>query len=91
MQIYGSAQLHGAQPLAQPHSVRTNPVGQSDPAQVTDELNLSTTGTFVDQVHQFPEIRQERVDALRQAISQGTYETHGKLDQALSRLLDEIA
>ena len=92
MQIYGTSQLHGAQNISQPHSNRPSQATQVDsPAQVTDELSISTAGSYVDQVQSFPEIRQDRVDALRQAISSGTYETADKLDSALNRLLDEIA
>ena len=38
-----------------------------------------------------PDIRQDRVAAIRAAIADGTYETADKMDEALSALLDEIA
>ena len=37
-----------------------------------------------------PEVRQEQVDAIREQIAAGTYETPEKLDKAVDRLLDEI-
>ena len=37
-----------------------------------------------------PEIRQQRVEAIRAKIAEGTYETEEKLDIAVERLLDEI-
>ena len=51
---------------------------------------MSEAGQIAAQMSDVPEIRQERVDALRTAISSGTYETDEKLDVALERLLDEI-
>jgi len=42
------------------------------------------------QMSEIPAIRQDRVDAIRTAIAQGTYETDAKLNVALDRLLDEI-
>jgi anti-sigma28 factor (negative regulator of flagellin synthesis) len=39
---------------------------------------------------QAPDIRQDRVNSIRAQIASGTYETAGKLDTAVSRLLDEI-
>jgi negative regulator of flagellin synthesis FlgM len=41
-------------------------------------------------VAQAPDIRQERVQAIRAQIASGTYETSGKLDVAVTRLLDDI-
>ena len=38
-----------------------------------------------------PEIRSDRVAALRQAIQSGTYETPERLSGCLDSLLDEIA
>lgn len=91
MQIYGPAQLHGAQPISAPHTSRaaqsTTPT-QSAP--IRDELSLSSTAQLIDLVHQAPDIRQDRVAAVRAQIANGTYETHDKLDMALNRLLDEI-
>jgi len=92
MQIYGPAHVHGPQPIASPHAGRPAspaPGGGSSP--VTDELHISTAGQFIDQIHELPAIRQDRVAALRQAIAEGTYETADKLDAAVDRLLDEIA
>ena len=37
-----------------------------------------------------PEMREDRVEAVRQQIAAGTYETGDKLNAAVERLLDEI-
>jgi len=91
MQIYGPAQLHGAQPLSAPHTSRVSSSStQATSAPIQDELTLSDAASYVDQVNQMPEVRQDRVAAIRAQIAAGTYETDDKLDTAVNRLLDEI-
>jgi negative regulator of flagellin synthesis FlgM len=91
MQIYGPAQLHGAQPISAPHTPRSAPPTTStQSAPIQDELSLSSAAQWIDQVRQTPDIRQDRVAAVRAQIASGAYETHDKLDVAISRLLDEI-
>jgi flagellar biosynthesis anti-sigma factor FlgM len=57
---------------------------------IQDEVNISDTARLVEQAKQAPDIRQDRVQAIRAQIASGTYETSGKLGTAVSRLLDEI-
>jgi negative regulator of flagellin synthesis FlgM len=91
MQIYGVSQLHGAQSLGGPHNARLNssqPATRS--ASAGDELQISEAGQLASRLADIPEIRADRVQALREAIQNGTYETDAKLNVALDRLLDEI-
>jgi negative regulator of flagellin synthesis FlgM len=92
MYIYGTTQIHAAQPLNPPHRLTPmqGPRGTNSFAGV-DQLDISPEADFVAQARELPEIREERVAALRAQIQSGTYETADKLDMALSRLLDEIA
>lgn len=91
MQIYGPAHLHGPQSIGAPHSSRVSGPSKSAPAgPIQDELEISSAGRLVDQAKELPDIRQDRVNAIRAQIAQGTYETDEKLDIALGRLLDEI-
>jgi negative regulator of flagellin synthesis FlgM len=92
MQIYGPTHVHAAQPIAPPH--RLNPTqapGSAAGPSGVDQLDLSPEVEFAAQARDLPEIREDRVAALRAQIASGTYETPEKLDIALSRLLDEIA
>ncbi|MBL8830172.1 MAG: flagellar biosynthesis anti-sigma factor FlgM [Planctomycetaceae bacterium] len=92
MQIYGASHVHGPQSISQPHGIRpSSATAAGGSSAVTDELHISSAAQFIDQANQLPEIRQERVDAIRQAIADGTYETADKLDAALENLLNEIA
>jgi len=91
MHIYGPSHLHGPQPIGPPHSSRVAKPEIAPPsAPIQDELQISDAARLVEQVKQAPDIRQDRVDAIRQQIAAGTYETPEKLEMALDRLLDEI-
>jgi negative regulator of flagellin synthesis FlgM len=91
MHIYGPSQLHGAQPIGAPHGARpTQPMNRPEAAQIADEVNISEGARLLEQVQQLPDIREDRVEAVRQQIAAGTYETSDKLNTAIERLLDEI-
>ncbi len=93
MQIYGPTHVHGPQPLAAPHVLRSQPSGGL--LRPADELSLSEaaqqTERLVELARSLPAIRQDRVDRLRAAIADGTYETEERLSKALDALLDELA
>ena len=55
-----------------------------------DQVDISAEAQFIDQVHELPDIRADRVADIRAQIDAGMYETDEKLDIALGRLLDEI-
>ncbi|MDX1947471.1 MAG: flagellar biosynthesis anti-sigma factor FlgM [Pirellulaceae bacterium] len=91
MQIYGISAIHAAQPLNAPHRVTSAPAGGSAGLSGVDQLDISPEADFVAQTHDLPDIRADRVAAIRAQLEAGTYETSAKLDAALSNLLDEIA
>jgi len=91
MHVYGPAHLHGPQAVGAPHVSRASqPANGSESPTIRDEVQISDAARLIEQVHQLPDIRQDRVDAIRAQIASGTYETSGRLDAALDRLLDEI-
>lgn len=91
MHIYGPSQMHGPQSIGAPHGVKSaQPTTRPEAAQIADEVEISDAARLVEQVHQMPDIREDRVAAVRQQIAAGTYETDDKLNAALERLLDEI-
>ena len=92
MQIYGSSQIHGAQNIHSPHSTRSvAPPSTTGAASIGDRLDISEAGQIAGRLADVPEIRAERVQELRSAILDGSYESDDKLSTALDRLLDEIA
>lgn len=90
MQIFGPANVHGPQPVNAPHSTRTNSAPSPAAESASDQLQISEAAQLASQLAEIPAIRQDRVNDLRAAIADGTYETDEKLDAALERLLDEI-
>lgn len=91
MHIYGPSQLHGAQPISAPHHTRqSQAASRLDSAQIADEVDISDAARLVEQVQQMPEMREDRVEAVRRQIADGAYETNDKLNVAIERLLDEI-
>jgi negative regulator of flagellin synthesis FlgM len=91
MHVYGPSQLHGPQAISSPHGARpAQPAVRPEAAQIADEVNISDAARLVEQVQQMPEIREDRVEAVRRQIAEGTYETSDKLNVAVERLLDEI-
>jgi negative regulator of flagellin synthesis FlgM len=91
MHIYGPSQLHGAQAISSPHGARSaQPMSRPEAAQIADEVDISDAARLVEQVQQMPEMREDRIEAVRQQIAAGTYETSDKTNVAVERLLDEI-
>ena len=58
--------------------------------QIADEVDISEAARLVEQLHELPEMREDRIEAVRRQIAAGTYETSDKLNVAVERLLDEI-
>ena len=91
MQVYGASQLHGAQSIGAPHNTRiTQPESASRSSAASDQLDLSEAGQIAARMSEIPDIRADRVAAIRAAIQSGTYETADKLSGAIDRLFDEI-
>jgi negative regulator of flagellin synthesis FlgM len=83
--------MHGPQPLRAPHAVRSAQATERPEApQIADEVDISEAARHMEQVRQLPDIREDRVEAVRRQIAAGTYETSDKLSAAIDRLLDEI-
>lgn len=92
MQIYGPAHLHGPQSVNAPHAARlANPATPVRPGSNTaDTLELSAEAVAASRLSDIPDIRHDRVAAIKAQIQAGTYETADKLDRALDAMLDEI-
>ena len=84
MHIYGPSQLHGPQSIAAPPGARpAQSMTRPEAPQIADQVDISDAARSLEQ-------RQDRVEAVRQQIAEGTYETPARLNAAIERLLDEI-
>ena len=91
MSRIGPAHLHGPQAISSPHSSQSSKASaRVDSAPIRDELEISDVARLTEQARSAPDIRQDRVDAIRAQIADGIYETPEKLDIAVEQLLDEI-
>lgn len=91
MVIQGTAHVHAPQGLSAPHrNVPANGPSSAPASYGVDQLDISPEADLVAQVHNLPDIREDRVAQIKAQIAEGTYETDAKLDAALNRLLDEI-
>ncbi|MGD0382312.1 MAG: flagellar biosynthesis anti-sigma factor FlgM [Thermoguttaceae bacterium] len=92
MHVYGPTQLHGPQSIGAPHNVRNTPppAKTENTTTIHDSVEISDAARMVEQTRDIPDIRQDRVNSIRQQIAAGTYETEAKLNAAVDRLLDEI-
>ena len=91
MQIYGPSHAHGPQAVNAPHRTSgTQSCHEIDHSRGMDQLDISPEAEFLSRIRDIPDIRVDRVTELREAIESGCYETAGKLDLAVDRLLDEL-
>lgn len=92
MQIFGVSAMNGTQALSGVKG--TEAAGQAKAAaqvaDVRDTVALSVDGVRAAEAAATADIRFDRVQAIRAAIADGSYETPEKLDIALDRLLDSI-
>jgi negative regulator of flagellin synthesis FlgM len=92
MHIHGTTHIHGPHGVNAPHITQRGQAAQQTPmGRTVDRLDISAAAEAAAQVAESGEIRQDLVNEIRAQIAAGTYETPGKLDAALERLLDEIA
>jgi negative regulator of flagellin synthesis FlgM len=91
MHVHGPTHIHGPQSIGPPHGMRgVPPSALPEKTSAADSVEISDAARMLDQARDIPEVRQDRIDAIRNEIAAGTYETEEKLNIAIERLLDEI-
>lgn len=92
MDVRGVGSVSGAAPIRpMGGSPATRETGVSRPQAPRDELELSSAGKMLDQLSQNPDLRTERLNQIKAAIANGTYDTDEKLEAALSRMFDVLS
>jgi negative regulator of flagellin synthesis FlgM len=92
MEIYGAGGAQGPQPIYPRLAAFGVDAGQTVNAGTPrDHVEISPLGQMLDGISRLPEIRQEKVEEIRQQIAAGTYETPEKIQLALDRLMDELS
>ncbi len=79
-----------------PPAAPTKPVEVNAPSvdhvetERTDCVDFSQQALLLEKLQQLPNVRQEKIDAIKQAIANNSYLTDDKLDLAINRMIDEI-
>jgi len=55
----------------------------------TDQAEISDQARFLEKLSRLPEVRAEKVEAVRRGIAEGAYDSDERLRAAVQRLLDE--
>ena len=66
------------------------PASDLDAASTVDSVEFSEQAQMLEKIHQLPDVRQDQIDAIRDAIANNTYLTDEKVDIALGRLVDDV-
>ncbi len=83
--------IHNAQAASyQPNGRIERPAPAASPQRPGDQLELSETSRLLAKLAGLPEVRQDLVNRVRAEIEAGTYETPGKLDEAIEALAEDL-
>jgi len=59
------------------------------PSRKGDRVEISAAARFLSRIAELPEMRAEKIESIRRALAEGTYDVEGKMSIALDRLLEE--
>ena len=57
---------------------------------LSDTVEISDTARYLGEIKKLPDIRQDKVQAARDSIAAGTFETPQRLDGTVSALMNEL-
>ena len=89
MEINNTGGISGPDPI-QPDRFAAGRLGKYQKPPATDRAEISDHARFLAQLRDVPPIRKEKVEALRELIASGEYETPERIAVAVDRLLEEL-
>ena len=90
MDIQQTGGVQGAQPVQPNRAAQKAAKAHTEPKVArTDQAEISDKARFLEKLSRLPEIRAEKVEAVRRGIAEGAYDTDERLRAAVQRLLDE--
>jgi len=90
MKIRGPARPGGAEPIRSSETLRPKAIKGTASASKADRVEISEMAVFLEKLSRLPDIRQDKVDAVKAALANGTYETPEKLYKAIDALLEDL-
>ena len=93
MNISGVSSAHGSVSVSGVQGVEATDAAMKTQAEGLSEVhdNISVSVDAVQAAETVSDVRLDRVNSIRSAIADGTYETAEKLDVAIDRLLDRLS
>ena len=82
---YGGLQPVRPQGESQAGPARAAPQASNE----QDQVEISQIAQFMSKIASMPDIRSDKVESIRQAISNGTYDVDARLSEALDMLIQE--
>ena len=90
MKIRGPARMGGAKPIRSSTPLRPPAIQGTSSASKADRVEISEMAVFLEKLSRLPDIRQDKVDAVKAELARGTYETPEKLEKAINALLEDL-
>ena len=93
MNISGVSSTHGSASVNSVQGVEATDATMKTQAEGLSEVqdNVSVSVDAIQATETVSDVRLDRVNSIRSAIADGTYETAEKLDVAIDRLLDRLS
>ena len=82
--------VQGPQPVQPNRAAGVDKTQAAEKPVRADGAEISLEAMLLEKLRRVPEIRQDKVDALRQQIADGTYETPERLDAAVEKLMHRL-
>lgn len=90
MQIYGAGGPNRSDPVYLRRLAAKLKAAGINTGNGSDEVEISDLGHFLSFLSQLPQVRQDRVDALKEQIENGTYDFDEKFDEIIDSLLEDV-
>ena len=94
-----AADMNDVSPVTRPRATTTGPParqsrpvgGPAEAPRSADRAEFSKAAQLLSKLAELPDVRQDLIDQVRAEITAGTYETPEKLDQAIEKLMEDLA
>ena len=90
MEVRGPGNIGGINPVSRVDLNRIKAAQGTSQTSGKDSVEISELARLLDSLSRVPDIRQDKVNAVKAQIESGVYETAEKLQKAIEALLQEL-